>query len=452
MLRLSERGKFAGFIQSLSSIGPMLDIVALFSVIAIYSGPFLPVVMLLSFLAGYTSILIVRGFATAYTTNGGYYSFAGISLGKSFGIFTAVIYLVYAFLVLPDISSFVAGFLYSTISMAAGVPIIVEPIIAMTFAGLAVLVVSRGFRLSMKYTIVAGIVEIGSVIGFSALFFYMHSNSLPTLSFTSGAVTMIWTGFVFGILAFSGSGSSVFISDNVKEPKKTIPKSLIISYTFSGIMMLVSSVSVLLFLGSTGFKDYSTTPYFILSYIDGKAGFLLAVIFSAVGTLSAFNLSVAYLNASANSFEKMSHDSLLPSSFQFPDVRKIFLIAVFAVTLLISLISYATSGYFFAFETLAGVVSLSYIMVHMILNAASVKLRKIYGKRIIVISVVSSIFLLSALAYSVAGNILEDPLTDTIMAVVFAGAFIVTLIAALRKDFMLGIKIDSGNEGRAENG
>jgi amino acid transporter len=148
----------------------------------------------------------------------------------------------------------------------------------------------------------------------------------------------------------------------------------------------------------------------------------------------------------------MSHDSLLPSSFQFPDVRKIFLIAVFAVTLLISLISYATSGYFFAFETLAGVVSLSYIMVHMILNAASVKLRKIYGKRIIVISVVSSIFLLSALAYSVAGNILEDPLTDTIMAVVFAWAFIVTLIAALRKDFMLGIKIDSGNEGRAENG
>ena len=330
MLRLSERGKLAGFIQSFSSIGPMLDIVALFSVIAIYSGPFLPVVMLLSFLAGYTSILIVRGFATAYTTNGGYYSFAGISLGKSFGIFTAVIYLVYAFLVLPDISSFVAGFLYSMISMAAGVPIIVEPIIAMTFAGLAVLVVSRGFRLSMKYTIVAGIVEIGSVVGFSALFFYMHSNSLPTLSFTSGAVTMIWTGFVFGILAFSGSGSSVFISDNVKEPKKTIPKSLIISYTFSGIMMLVSSVSVLLFLGSTGFKDYSTTPYFILSYIDGKAGFLLAVIFSAVGTLSAFNLSVAYLNASANSFEKMSHDSLLPSSFQFPDVRKTFIIEPFA--------------------------------------------------------------------------------------------------------------------------
>ncbi len=451
MHRISEKGTFAGFIQSFSSIGPMLDIVALFSVIAVYSGPFLPVVMLLSFLAGYSSILIVRRFATIYSSNGGYYSFAGISLGNTFGIFTAIIYLVYAFLVLPDISSFVAGFIYSSISMAVHIPRISEPLIAISFASLAVLVVSMGFRVSMKYTIAAGILEIAAVMGFSILFFSLHSPSIPSLSLTSGSISIIWTGFVFGILAFSGSGSSVFISDNVKEPRKTIPRSLMLSYTFSGIMMFASSLSVLFFLGRTGFEQYSTTPYFILSYIDGKAGFIVAVLFSTIGTLSAFNLSVAYLNASANSFERMRRDALIPFSFRFSTVRNLFLFAVLFVTVVISGVSYITSGYFFAFETLAGVVSLSYIIVHMVLNAASIRASRLLGKDIIAISVVSSIFLFSALVYSIAGNIQGDPLTDTIMALILAGAVIVTITASLRRNFMLGIKIDAGEEGKVGN-
>lgn len=451
MHRISENGTLAGFIQSFSSIGPMLDIVALFSVIAVYSGPFLPVVMLLSFLAGYTSILTVRRFAATYSSNGGYYSFAGISLGKTFGIFTAIIYLVYAFLVLPDISSFVAGFIYSSLSMAVHIPVISEPIIAISFATIAVLVVSRGFRVSMKYTIAAGVLEIAAVIGFSALFFSLRSPAIPSISFTTGSISMIWTGFVFGILAFSGSGSSVFISDNVSKPRKTIPRSLILSYTFSGIMMFASSMSVLFFLGNTGFQQYSTTPYFILSYIDGRAGFIVSFLFSVVGTLSAFNLSVAYLNASANSFERMRRDALIPTSFRFSKVRNLFLIMGLFVTVIISGVSYITTGYFFAFETLAGVVSLSYIIVHLVLNAASVRSYRLLGKNIIVISVLSSIFLLSALLYSIAGNIQEDPLTDTIMALILSVTVIVTITASHRKRFMLGIKIEAGSDGRAGN-
>jgi hypothetical protein len=53
--------------------------------------------------------------------------------------------------------------------------------------------------------------------------------------------------------------------------------------------------------------------------------------------------------------------------------------------------------------------------------------------------------------YSIAGNIQEDPLTDTIMALILSVTVIVTITASHRKRFMLGIKIEAGSDGRAGN-
>ena len=104
-------GIMAPLMQSFTSIGPMLDIVALFSVISIFSGVYLPVVVFVAFLVGFSTLNTTYLLSRSYISNGGYYSYVGKTLGKTPGIFVGFLYLCYAILVLPDISLFLEGLL-----------------------------------------------------------------------------------------------------------------------------------------------------------------------------------------------------------------------------------------------------------------------------------------------------------------------------------------------------
>ncbi len=381
-------GLSQSMMQSFTSIGPMLDFVALFSVIASYSGTMLPLVVLFSFLLSYSTLYTVYMFSKKYTTNGGYYSYVGNTLGKSVGLFVMFFYIMYSIMTVPNLSIFVSSFVYNIFLLFGIKYKIIEYLILIIFIIMVYSVIGSGSNISIKYTLIAGAMEMSFIIIMSFIFFSMpHHKIYYNYNFNA-----FFLGVIFGILAFSGGGSSIFLSENTEKAKKTTPKALLISYTISGTIMVISAFALLFFVGVKGIYNYSIDPYYIISYMSNKIGYYFIIIFAFFTILSAFNLSVSYLNAFVHMVPRMLCD------LNIRNHGRRFIFYMFFISIAISLISIKFLGFFKAFVFIAGLISFLYIMIHIITNISLIKINKS------IIPVLSGIFLIISLFLSFIGN------------------------------------------------
>ncbi|MEM0139437.1 MAG: APC family permease [Ferroplasma sp.] len=356
--------------QSFTSIGPMLDFIALFSVIALYSGSLLPFVIIFSFLLSYFTLYTIYELSKIYVTNGGYYSYVGNILGKSGGFFIFLLYMLYSLLTVPNISIFISGFIYSIMNLFGTYSPVLEYLFIPLFIALVYLVVSRGLKTSMGYTLIAGFLEIIFIIAMSIIFIL---NRSPTFSFGSirFSFSPFFFGVIFGLLAFSGGGSSIFISENTENAHRSTPKSLLISFTISGIIMSVSAFALLLFAGNAGISSYEANSFYITELVYSRFGLIFLIFFAFFGVFSAFNLSVSYLNAFMHMIPKFRKDFNISGKFN----RNYFMGMIFAFSIALSIICAYYIGFFNAFIAIAGVISFVYIIIHIISNFSLIKLK-----------------------------------------------------------------------------
>ncbi len=382
--------------QSFTSIGPMLDFIALFSVIALYSGSLLPFVVIFSFLLSYFTLYTIYALSKKYITNGGYYSYAGNILGRDFGIFIFLLYIMYSILTVPNISMFISGFIYSIFNLFGIYNIYLEYIFIFIFVGMVYLVVSAGLKVSIKYTLIAGFLEIMFILIMSTVFIVYRS---PNFSFSGIKFSLneFFFGVIFGILAFSGGGSSIFLSETTEKSHKNTPKSLFISFTISGIIMSISAFALLVFAGYSGLSDYITNSFYITELVFHRLGFPFLIVFAFFGIMSGFNLSVSYLNAFINLIPRFYNDFNIKKM----EKKKLMLI-LFLISILISMVSTYFIGVFASFVIIAGIISFIYIIIHIISNISLIKL---YAKNKFFIPVISSIFLIFAFILSFISNI-----------------------------------------------
>jgi amino acid transporter len=421
-----QSGFLAGMMQSFTSIGPLLDVAAVFSVIAVFSGIYLPVVMFLSFVLGYSTIFTLWGLSTRFISNGGYFAYVGKLLGKKAGLFAALIYMSYSIMVVPDISLFEGGFLKSAFVLGGSGFQFPEAMLAFAFAVSPILFTLLGIRKGLRYTVLAGFIEIGCILFLSAAFLHGETLSAAPFKVTSSGIYYIWTGLVFGILAFSGSGSSVFISGNVQSPGKAIPRGILSSYTISGIIMVISAYSLIIFLGNGGLQLYETTPYYIGIAVASRFGVYSAYALIAVVAFSGFNLCTSYLNAFLNAAETAGEGNFFGKRARISMKRNHYLIPVLGATVLSIFVASIYAGFFTLFVIIAGAVSLSYIGVHLTLNFAVARNFRLMGFRMVTVAIISSIAMAAALYYSVTSNMSSYPATNYIVLAVVASAAIST--------------------------
>lgn len=386
--------------QSFTSIGPMLNFVAVFSVIAVFSGLELPIVVLLSFLISYATLYTSYKFSKKYATNGGYFSYVGKSLGKRLGLFVTLFYVFYGLMILPNISLFVANFTALVIAMFGFSVNNLRPLFLLIFAAIVVLLVSKGIKVSIRYILIGGILELLFIFVIS-LMFILYRPVIPAL-FTGFNLGGFWNGTVYGILIFAGSGSSIFISENTVNSNKNIPRSLMISYTLSGIVMVFASFSMVIFLGSSGINSYASNPYVIVLYIYQRFGPFLFSMFLFFTLLSSLNLAVSYLNAFTNAYSKIRDENIIPFFNHKSINSKVkFLTWIFIFSSALALALSYSVGYFYGFVILATVVSLSYIIVHILTNISLYSIKsEIYNRLIYSLPIISTLFLAISFYYS----------------------------------------------------
>ncbi len=389
--KVEQRVTFSGsFMQSFTSIGPMLDIVALFSAIAVYAGPYLGVVMLISFFSAMTTVYVIWNLSKRFQSNGGYYLFAGRALGKGTGIFVSMVYAGYALLVIPNIALFASFFILHLLPIGSQFSTFFSYLVPLMFLLILFCIISQGLGRSIKYTLGAGLVELLFVIVLDSLFLRNATTfSFPLIPGNLSGVYSVFSGVVFGILAFAGMESPVYLSENTKKSSSIVPKALIYSYIATGVLLVISAFSIMSFLGPNGLSTYSSNPFFVGSSIHADFGNIVYILFGMLAVLSSMNLCVAYSNSVLNEIRRMGEDGILPKVATVN--RKPVLIFLLLETAVITIANFFL-GDFLGFVVIAAIVSFSYMTVQLMgglsLLKLSVRLRERNASIIATLSVV----------------------------------------------------------------
>ena len=413
--------------QSFTSIGPMLDLIAVFPLIAIFAGNDLPYAVIISFLISFTTINTTYQLSRRYSTNGGYYSYAGKVLGKLPGLFIALNYLAYSVVVLLAIGSFGGYFIYTSLNdFSSASNAVLTLVFSLAFILAVFGIVLLGLRRSLKFTLIAGTAEAAFILLIS-FFMILKSIGQSSVIFPSFIPDgNFFTGVIFGILAFSGSGSSIFLSEDSRNPKRTPATGLALSFLIAGLVMIIASFAVVSFLGN-GIASYVANPAALLLYVQQKFGFVIllpAVIFLV---LSAMNLSVSYLNALLRSLRKMFSDHIF-RGLGVEKGGKMFLAILLAI-LLTTVILSVIYGSYTSFVYMSSLAGLFFITVHSFSNAALIKQKgSIFFAMIL--PVASLIFLVTVFVVSVSGFISEFP--DIVYMYVLILLFIVLALFQAR--------------------
>ena len=359
--------------QSFGSVGPALNFVALLPLIAYFSGTMMTLVVVIAFLISFISFMPIIFFSSRISDGSGYSAYAMYSLGLRVAIFTGLVYIMYSFLVIPNIIMFSSFFVQSFIISVN--KIFFDLIFAAILLLLLAFPLLKRRNLAISVITAIGMIEILGILVLSIAMIIMRSHSAVSTVSTSVFSGNFWEGVLIGVLMFSGSGSGIFLFNRSGVPSSRLNRTLILSYIITGIIMIFAAYALTVFLGSN-INSYSLNPVILLKILGSDMGPIVPLLLLALLLLSSYNLMLSYSHALMNMYE----------NFQGRILRKIkyvksgkFITILLAVDVSIILISRSTIGFYNAFVVIAEVVSLSYVIVHLIVGISLFNSSKFSG-------------------------------------------------------------------------
>ncbi len=348
--------------QSFGSVGPALNFVALLPLIAYFSGTMMTLVVVIAFLISFISFMPIIFFSSRISDGSGYSAYAMYSLGLRVAIFTGLVYIMYSFLVIPNIIMFSSFFVQSFIISVN--KIFFDIIFAAILLLLLAFPLLKRRNLAISVITAIGMIEILGILVLSIAMIIMRSHSAVSTVSTSVFSGNFWEGVLIGVLMFSGSGSGIFLFNRSGVPSSRLNRTLIVSYIITGIIMIFAAYALTVFLGSN-INSYSLNPVILLKILGSDMGSIVPLLLLALLLLSSYNLMLSYSHALMNMYENFQGRIL--SKIKYVKSGK-FIAILLAVDISIILISRSTIGFYNAFVVIAEVVSLSYVIVHLIVG------------------------------------------------------------------------------------
>ena len=344
--------------QSFGSVGPALNFVAVLPVMAIFSGSALPLATLIAFFISFVTFIPVLIFSGSNREGTGYAAYVGESMGLRSQLYTGFMYILYSSIVMPSIlmfsSFFVVSYYFST-------DVTVYEFLFSLLILIFLVSLIRGKRKFTQHFITSfGVVEIVCVIVLSILF--IRAGNSVFLKITGNVILTpnFWEAVVLGILMFSGSGSSIFLSRKWGGDLAKFRSTLIISYALIGALMVLSSVAVVVFIGHY-LDAYGSDPVIMLTMSGKYISSMAPPLITGLLIVSGFNLMLSYSNALLNMHENFQSSYI----HRIPKIRKGLFPYVLALSWIVVLSIFTlTEGYYTGFIILVEVVSLCYIIVH----------------------------------------------------------------------------------------
>lgn len=268
----------------------------------------------LSFLIGMLGLVLVslnvNQFATRSASPGSLYSYIVRGLGPTPGILGGWA-LVFAY-TLTGMST-LCGFAIVgdvLLGQATGLQLPALAWFAIG-AGAACWVAMRNIQLSAKTMLALEAVALAGIVALGVLIWRRHGFALDTAQLTLEGVkpSGVLVGVVLVVFAFSGFESSTSLGGEAKDPLKTIPRSVMHSVLFSGIVFIfMAYVVVMGFQGEPGSLATSEAP---LDHLAARLGVgPLGSVITVGVMLSFFACTLAAINSTARIIFSMSRHGL----------------------------------------------------------------------------------------------------------------------------------------------
>jgi amino acid transporter len=316
-----------------------------------FSGEATPFV----YLACLIAILIVASgimeMAREFPSAGAFYTYVTRGLGPRAGFITGGLMFVAYALLPPAEIGLIGSYLQSTFrtEFNANIP---WWLIGMVPAGLMIFLAFEGIRSSLRTALVLFSVEVFIVLLLSVIIVGKggHSglslNSLNPASSSHG-FSGLTTGFVFAALSFVGFEAAATLGDEVREPRRVVPRAVLWSVLAVGLLYVFCIWAEVNGLGAsaTNKLDGTATPWNDLA-ATYASWMKWPVIIASVSSMFAVMINSS--NGIVRILNTMGREGLLPKLFAFIDRRRLTptraVLATGAFAIVIALIVGAMSG------------------------------------------------------------------------------------------------------------
>jgi amino acid transporter len=373
--------------QSITHMAPAAAVA--FSIIfaVTYAGGATPLAVILALIACLTVAISIGQLARHLPSAGGLYTFSARGLHPSVGFFVAWGFMLAEPLVAPLLYLIFGNVIAVFLNNHFGTPLwLWAPFAAVAGIGVWVLVY-RGVKISTQTGVFLGAFEI---IVFLALAITLiiaagSKNTLSVFSATTGNAHgwgSVFAGMVYTVLAFIGFEASLPLAEETKDPRRTIPRAVILSCVLIGVFYLICYYAAIVYFGPNVAADPKNGFFFFNGGDpwDGLAGKVWGPV-SILVLLAIINSAFANSSAGANAASRvgfaLGRVGILPRALAQVHPRyKTPYIAVHvqgALGIVIAVVlGFALSSPLNAFALLGTIATLIVVLIYMLTNLSNV--------------------------------------------------------------------------------
>lgn len=372
--------------QSVTFMAPGAAVATSLAVGAAYAGGALPLGVLLTLVAAVLVAVSMAQLARHLPSAGSIYTYPAQGLHPTIGFLVGWGYAMITGLVGPIVNLLIGYFVGTILNEEFGWDYRACWIgFMLTAMILTALIGYRGVKLSTWFGVILGAFE---MLVFIALSIWLIAHAAPggntlqvfTLKFATikgyHGMSGIVAGAVFVLLAFVGFEASAPLAEEAREPRRNVPRAIILSCVIVGIFYLFTTYAAAAFVGAAHFATYGGlgggSPWIVFARKMWGLGWV--VVFLAVVN-SFFANGNSALVASTRTWYAMGRIKVLPSAFERTHPRYaspvVGILVQGLATLVIALPLALNYGPVDAFEILATILSAVMICIYIVINISS---------------------------------------------------------------------------------
>jgi amino acid transporter len=373
--------------QSITHMAPAAAVA--FSIIfaVTYAGGATPLAVILALIACLTVAISIGQLARHLPSAGGLYTFSARGLHPSVGFFVAWGFMLAEPLVAPLLYLIFGNVIAVFLNNHFGTPLwLWAPFAAVAGIGVWVLVY-RGVKISTQTGVFLGAFEILVFLALAITLIIAagSKNTLSVFSPTTGNTHgwgSVFAGMVYTVLAFIGFEASLPLAEETKDPRRTIPRAVILSCVLIGVFYLICYYAAIVYFGPNAAADTKNGFFFFNGGDpwDGLAGKVWGPV-SILVLLAIINSAFANSSAGANAASRvgfaLGRVGILPRALAQVHPRyKTPYIAVHvqgALGIVIAVVlGFALSSPLNAFALLGTIATLIVVLIYMLTNLSNV--------------------------------------------------------------------------------
>src|SRR5712692_6288007 len=253
-LQRNAVGLLPTLFQSITHMAPAAAVAFSIIVGVPYAGGSIPLAVLLALVACLLVAISIGQLARHLPSAGGLYTFSSRGLGAGVGFLVAWGFMMAEPIVAPLLYLIFGNELAANLNSHFGWPLWLWAPFAVV-AGLIVwLLTYRGIRLSTRTGVALGTFEIVVFVALAITLIIAAGghNTLSVFAPNTGNAKgwgSVFPGMIYAILAFIGFEAAAPLAEEAKDPRRTIPRAVILSCVLIGVFYLVCYYAATVYFG-----------------------------------------------------------------------------------------------------------------------------------------------------------------------------------------------------------